>query len=335
MAKQPLTIAAVTAVVVGLAFPAVVAGQAIPRTASTGGGTVSTGSSGSSGSSSGGSTSSGSTSSGSSSSGSSSAGPGLPAPSRGHSGDSSDGPGVIASRGRASVVPPAPGGRATAAVSAPPVNASAERRTGVGIDDGSQGFSSSLSRPRGDNPISGFAAPRTIPDFPIGGGGGGDNVGFPFWGPWGPYYPWYGGGFGYGFGYYGYSPWYYGATCWGWGRWGAWYDPFGYCWNPYFGAPTAYVEIAGTGGNSYRKEKVEPATGKLRIITSPKTASVYIDDALAGTVDEFDGLSDHLELDKGRHVLSVRAEGYEAAVQDVVIEGGKTVTVRLSLKKVK
>ena len=222
---------------------------------------------------------------------------------------------------------PTPGGVATP-VKAAPVNASSgDRRVAVG--DGSQDFSSSLAgRQRGDNPVTGFAATRQ----PLSGGGGnGDFVSFPFWGPWGSWYPWYSFGFGWGFGYYGYNPWYYGATCWGWGRWGAWYDPYGYCWNPYWGAPTTYVEIAGTS----HKPKAEPSEGKLRIVTSPKTASVYIDDALAGTVDDFDGLSDNLELPKGRHVLSVRADGYVPFVQEVVVEGGRTVTVRPSLKKVK
>ena len=212
-----------------------------------------------------------------------------------------------------------------------PVNATsdAERRTATG-DAGQQNFSSSLSglRLRGDNPVTGFATPRQ--PF-TGGGGGGDLVGFPFWGPWGQWYPWYTPGWGIGF--YGYSPWYYGATCWNWGRWGAWYDPFGYCWgSPYWGAPTTYVEVAGTHHNY---SKVVPATGELRIVASPKNASVYIDNALAGTVDEFDGLNDHLEIDTGRHTLTLKADGYQPAVQEIVIEGGHTQTVRITMKKIK
>jgi hypothetical protein len=206
-----------------------------------------------------------------------------------------------------------------------PAIGTVERRAPVSVDV-DQVSSSVSNRPRGDSPITGFAAPRTFT-----GGAGGDFISNPFWGPWGSWYPWYTPGFGF-YGYYGYNPWFYGATCWGWGRWGAWYDPFGYCWSPYyFGAPTAYVEISGAGG----REKIGPSDGKIRIVASPKTAKVYIDDALVGIVDEFDGLSDHLELPKGRHVITVRAEGYVTAVRDVNVAGGRTSTVRLSLRKVK
>lgn len=220
---------------------------------------------------------------------------------------------------------------------APPVTSgatAAERRTGGGGSaDLAQQFSSSLAtvnRIRGDNPIAGFATPRQPLVL---GGGGGDFVSNPFWGPWGSWYPWYS---SWGFGYYGYNPWYYGATCWSWGRWGAWYDPYGYCWNSwnsyYWGAPTTYVEIAGTHHNT---AKLEPKTGEIRILASPKTAKVYIDDALVGTVDEFDGLNDHLEIATGPHVIGLRADGYEQITKDIVVEGGKTHTVRLTMKKIK
>jgi hypothetical protein len=193
-----------------------------------------------------------------------------------------------------------------------------------------QQFSSSLTntRFRGDNPVTGFASPRQ----PLtAGGGGGDFVGSPFWGPWGSWYPWYTPWYGVGF--YGYSPFYYGATCWSWGRWGAWYDPYGYCLGSYYwGAPTTYVEVAGTHHN-YSSKIVEPKTGEVRILASPKTANVYIDDALAGTVDEFDGLNDHLEVDTGRHTITLKADGYQPATHEIVVEGGKTQTVRITMKK--
>ena len=332
MARTPFTLTAVSAVVLGLAVPTIAAGQAIPRTSAgtSSAGTASSGSSGSSGGVSGGSSSS-------SSGGSSGGGVSRPPESRGtNGGDSGSGTftGSTGTRGHRAAERPAPGGVTAPAparsATATPVNAAAERRTGTGGGDATTGISSSLTgRQRGDNPVTGFAAARQLP---TGGGGDGDFVSFPFWGPWGSWYPWYSYGFGWGFGYYGYNPWYYGATCWGWGRWGAWYDPYGYCWNPYWGAPTTYVEIA---GGSHKPAKAEPTTGKLRILASPKTASVYIDDALAGTVDEFDGLNEHFELDKGRHVVSIKADGYLPAVQEVVVEGGKTKTVRFSMKKAK
>ncbi len=162
-------------------------------------------------------------------------------------------------------------------------------------------------------------------------GGGGDYVSFPFYGPWGGYYPWYSSGFGWYAGYMGYNPWYYGATCWNWGIYGPWYDPYGYCWGAYSAPAYFGVDIGGGGGGEAKARKT---TGDVRILTTPKTAKVYIDNALVGTVDEFDGLNDHLEIDSGRHVLGIKADGYQNYTQEIVVASGKTQTVRITLKKV-
>ena len=53
----------------------------------------------------------------------------------------------------------------------------------------------------------------------------------------------------------------------------------------------------------------------IRLKANVKEAKVYVDGALYGTVDEFDGLGDHLELDGGRHTLELRADGYETYSQ--------------------
>jgi hypothetical protein len=76
-------------------------------------------------------------------------------------------------------------------------------------------------------------------------------------------------------------------------------------------------------------------TGSIRFRVSPKSASVYIDGALVGKVEEFDGLSDHLELDGGMHQLELRAEGYETYRGQIDVAVGRTLTERVSLKKIK
>jgi hypothetical protein len=58
-----------------------------------------------------------------------------------------------------------------------------------------------------------------------------------------------------------------------------------------------------------------------------------VDGALVGVVDEFDGLTNHLQLDPGRHQIEVRAAGYESYVADVNVTDGKTTTTRAKLKK--
>lgn len=174
------------------------------------------------------------------------------------------------------------------------------------------------ARSRGNRPVSGSAVARPA----------GDYVSFPFFGPWGRWYPWYTGGFGWNLGFVTYNPWRYGATRWIWGRYGLWYDPWDYWLDPYW-ASSGY----------YRSEPSAPkpksTIGSLRIKANPSSAKVYIDNALVGLVDEFDGLGDYLELEGGRHVLELRAEGYVTHTQDIEIKPGKTQTVRVSLKEKK
>jgi PEGA domain len=196
------------------------------------------------------------------------------------------------------------------------------------VSAGDQGFA--VGRSRGDRPVNGFAEPR---------GEVGRPISFPFYGPWGYNYPWYGSGFGWGFGlgFVSYNPWYYGATSWGFGRYGVWYDPFGYA--PYGPYGYGYGYGFGGGGYGYESEDREPEDerrfGSIRLRVNPKTAKVYIDGGLVGTVDEFDGLSDHLELEAGPHRLELKADGFETYTGTLIVSEGKTMTERVNLKKVK
>lgn len=157
--------------------------------------------------------------------------------------------------------------------------------------------------------------------------GGGDLVSFPLFGPWGRWYPWCVSGFGSGFGFVTYDPWRYGATRWYWGRYGMWYDPWSYSWDPYW--------VSGSIMSADRTEQPKQTTGSLRIKSNVADAKVYIDGALVGTIDEFDGLNDHLEIEGGKHELKIVAEGYQPWQDEVNVSIGKTRTVRADLKKVK
>jgi hypothetical protein len=59
-----------------------------------------------------------------------------------------------------------------------------------------------------------------------------------------------------------------------------------------------------------------------------------VDGALAGTVDDFNGLSNHLKLAEGVHQLELRAEGYEVYSTEVEVVAGKTRTTRASMTRV-
>ena len=172
----------------------------------------------------------------------------------------------------------------------------------------------------------------------IGGGGVDLNyVSFPFYGPWGSWYPWYG-GFGWNLGFVAYNPWYYGATRWYWSPYGMWYDPYSY-WAPFYGSGGYVTGGYSSGGGSnddYTESKPrapKKTTGSVRIKANPGTASVFVDGALVGKVEEFSGLNDKLELEGGLHTLELRAEGYVTQAHEINVKVDTTQTVRLNLKK--
>ncbi len=73
--------------------------------------------------------------------------------------------------------------------------------------------------------------------------------------------------------------------------------------------------------------------GSIRLRASPSSAKVYVDGTLMGIVDDFDGLSSHLDLAAGQHALELRADGYETYSGTINVLVGKTMTERVTLKK--
>ena len=75
--------------------------------------------------------------------------------------------------------------------------------------------------------------------------------------------------------------------------------------------------------------------GSIRLKASPDIAMVYVDGAVAGRVSEFDGLTNHLKLSAGALAIEFRAEGYETYRSEITVAAGKTLTERVTLKKIK
>jgi len=131
------------------------------------------------------------------------------------------------------------------------------------------------------------------------------------------YYPRYSvglgfyGGYGYGYGYPYYSPYYY---------------PYGYYGTPY--AYEGYPPYGGYGGNY----AVAPgavraqAYGGVRITDAPKDAPVYADGYYVGTVNDFDGAFQHLNLEPGTHHIEVCEQGQPPLAIDVNVRPGETIT---------
>lgn len=145
-----------------------------------------------------------------------------------------------------------------------------------------------------------------------------------------PYYP----SFGYGYGYGPYS--FYGSSLY-WSRYG--YDPFLFDPFGYYGYYGYYDGFGRFGGAPYYEtdmsysEGPREIRGSVRLKVDPKQAKVYVDGALAGTADDFDGLSDHLTIAAGPHQLELRADGYESYSGQIDIVAGQTRTTRVTLKK--
>jgi len=111
-----------------------------------------------------------------------------------------------------------------------------------------------------------------------------------------------------------YGPYYYGGF----------YDPFfwGYPgWYPYgFYAP-AYGGVYGH------------PTGSARLQVTPKQAEVYVDGYLAGTVDDFDGFLQRLDVPAGEHELTLYLPGYRTIRQTVLFRPGATVKISTAMEQ--
>lgn len=148
--------------------------------------------------------------------------------------------------------------------------------------------------------------------------------------PWGRWYPWYSYGPSSYYGHVAYSPWLYGGTVWSWNRYG-WHDPF--LFDPFgyagYGYGSYYWPSSGMGRVEREDDRV--LTGSLRLRVKPDHARVYVDGALAGIASEFGGLTGHLDIPAGLHLIELRAEGYEPESVEVNVEPGRTRTERLTL----
>ncbi len=112
------------------------------------------------------------------------------------------------------------------------------------------------------------------------------------------------GGYGHGYGYGGYGPY-------GYGGYGG-YGPYGY--------------------GRYR----DASTGAVRIEVDPQGArdeiEVYVNEARAGVVDDFDGFSQRLYLEEGEYEIEFRLPGYKPLRALIFVSRGNTYKIRGQLE---
>ena len=68
-------------------------------------------------------------------------------------------------------------------------------------------------------------------------------------------------------------------------------------------------------------------TGSARLQVTPKQTEVYVDGYLAGTVDEFDGFLQRLEVPSGEHEVTLYLDGYQTIHQRVLFRRGATLRI--------
>ena len=83
----------------------------------------------------------------------------------------------------------------------------------------------------------------------------------------------------------------------------------------------------------YRYYNMDPGAS-VRLEVKPKEAEVYVDGYYMGTVDDFDGTFQRMELEIGAHRVEIRAPGFMSISFDVRIESSDTVTYRGELQPV-
>jgi hypothetical protein len=164
-----------------------------------------------------------------------------------------------------------------------------------------------------------------------------------------PYKPYgYGYGYGYRHGHY-YGPPRYVAP--------GWRGPYGYAvltpryiypsvisigyWQPYYYRPSIGIGVYYGADGLYPFGAVQQAYydpspgvvyGGLRITDAPRDAQVFADGNYVGIVDDFDGASQHLNLEAGRHRIEIHAPGLTPIAFDVDVIGGQTIELEARIQ---
>lgn len=143
-----------------------------------------------------------------------------------------------------------------------------------------------------------------------------------------------GGYYGYGrrYGYYGRYPYYrpyYGSR---------FYYP-GFYSGFYWGSPYYYGGYYGGGyyGGGYYAPAYGPPyyrdAGSLRLIVKPEETRVYVDGYYAGIVDDFDGIFQRLNIQPGRHELTLKLDGFRTHRFRVYVPVDQTLKIHYEMAR--
>jgi len=124
-----------------------------------------------------------------------------------------------------------------------------------------------------------------------------------------------------------YYPSLYRASLWygpGWGS--GFYGYGGYGYGGYGYGPAYYQFPIYGGGRGYDRG------GSIRLQVSPRQAEVFVDGYFAGTVDDFDGVWQRLNIEAGEHEIQVYLAGYRPFSQRFYLQPGKSFNIKHTLE---
>jgi hypothetical protein len=98
------------------------------------------------------------------------------------------------------------------------------------------------------------------------------------------------------------------------------YYDYGYSYGDYLGYYPSYYS------RSYRYRAGNVA--QIRTLVEPSKTRVYVDGYYAGTVDDFDGLLQRLNVSPGRHDITLRLEGYQSHTFSIYANREQTLKLR-------
>ena len=108
-----------------------------------------------------------------------------------------------------------------------------------------------------------------------------------------------------------------------------WYDPWGPGYYGYYGPGYGYYpyQVVYPGRGRYDN------SGSVRLQISPRDAEVFVDGYFAGTVDDFDGVFQRLNIAPGEHEILVYLDGYRSFSQRFYLQPGKSFNIRHTMER--
>jgi len=107
------------------------------------------------------------------------------------------------------------------------------------------------------------------------------------------------------------------------------YDPWYYGYGYYGYGPYYQVQIPIYGrGRGYGYDR----SGSVRLQVSPRQSEVFVDGYYAGTVDDFDGVFQRLNIESGEHEVQVYLAGYRSFTQRFYLQPGKTFNIKHTME---